>query len=142
MTIGILAQYLNSRNDVRDLINHLHKKCTVIIFLRIADTAIAKGLNENIEIRYFQQDKNKFRNYILDKIFKLFGKLPRSRNNYFITEKFKLQNSAYKGLHHVIEKLILAIAHITPKFISYQSYLSKLGQRIENKLKISIFFFA
>lgn len=126
MRIGVLAQYLHTRNDVTLFINHLSKYFNVTVFLRQSDQDAAGSFCSNVEVRCFSEKRIKYKKYIWDKLFKLFGKLPVSVNNYFITEEFKLANAGITGIHYIIEKLILSISGITPKFISYKYYLRRL----------------
>jgi len=132
--IGILAQYLGTRNDVRLLINGIAQKSAVTVYLKEADKISEKYLNSNITFQYFSNKSNKLKHYFVYTLYKLFGKIPRSRNNYFVTENFKIANSDFKGIHRFIERFILNSSKFTPKFISYDSFLTMLAPPKENSM--------
>jgi hypothetical protein len=126
MKIGVFAQYINTRKDLRDLILGLNKKMNIVLLLDERDKAMANLIGDSVEIRYFRTNKYKNRNYFFEKLFKLFGKLPKSKENYYITEKFKLHNAGLSGFFYFIEWSTLRMSKITLKFISYKKYLSSL----------------
>lgn len=126
MKIGVFAQYINTRNDIRDVISALNKKLDIVILLNEKDKHLAKLTDENVEVRFFNTRKYKYRNYFYERLFKLFGKLPKSKNNYYITENFKLSNSNLKGIFYFIEWSFLRLSKFTPKFISYKKLLALL----------------
>ena len=126
MKIGVFAQYINTRKDIRDLILGLNKKLTIVLLLDERDKALANLIGDGVEIRYFSTRKYKYRNYIFEKLYKLFGKIPKSKENYYITENFKLHNAGLSGIFYVIEWFTLRLSKITMKFISYKKYLSLL----------------
>lgn len=130
MKIGVFAQYINTRNDIRDLITEMNRKGDIILLLNERDKSLADLLGPEIEIRFFNTKKYKYRNYFFEKLFLLFGKLPVSKNNYYITENFKLYNAGLTGFFYYFERGLLSLSKITMKFINYKKYLSflKTGQ--------------
>lgn len=141
MKIGVFAQYINTRNDIRDLISALNKKLDIVLFLNEKDKHLAQLTDEDVEVRFFNTRKYKYRNYFYERLFKLFGKLPKSKNNYYITENFKLYNSNLRGFFYFIEWSFLRLSKFTPKFISYKRFLSLLKTDQGHLLKdIDIFF--
>lgn len=125
--IGVLAQYLNSRHDIREFINTLASQYQVVVFLRPNDKHMASLLSEKVETRTIQaQVKRSIWNNILIVCYRLFGVLPVSQHNYFITEFFKLNNASLSFWTKSRETLLLQTSRFTPKFISYDAYLRML----------------
>jgi uncharacterized protein YqgQ len=117
--IGIVAQYLSSRNDIREIIQELAKYHDITLFLRKADFHTAM---EGIEVREIVKTTS-FRNFILQRFFSLFGIIPKSRQNYYITEAFKLANTKTYWIFKAEKKLLLFLSRYLPKWISYDTYL-------------------
>ena len=133
--IGVLAQYLDSRHDIREYINALAKIHHVVVFLRPADARLASLLSDQIEIRTIQaQVKKSVWNNLLILLYKLFGILPVSEHNYFITEFFKLNHASLSKWNKWTATIILQASRFTPKFISYDGYLKALRYKKDTVL--------
>ncbi|MCH6257908.1 hypothetical protein MLD52_15220 [Puniceicoccaceae bacterium K14] len=87
MKLGLVIQYYDSRNDVRELVAQISKLHTCCIFASEQDCANVK---EPIEKRSFSGNHKSFKARLLRKIFHWFGTIPKSHNNFLITEMFKL----------------------------------------------------
>lgn len=121
--IGIVAQYLTSRNDIREVIERLARQNEVFLFLRKNDNNIFIPGATN---RVITDRRKTITNEILTRLFYLFGKLPRSRNNYYITESFKIANTRTSAIFKAEKKLLLFLSRFLPKIISYDRYLNWL----------------
>lgn len=134
MKIGILAQYLETRPDITELIQRLALTSEVVVF-RSGLEKTTLPLGDGIEIRTFQKKSN-----VLIKVwhilFKAFGRVPRSKHNYFITEDFKIQNSAYYGnnLKTWWNQFLLFLNYRLPGFVSYDTYISSIRESVEADL--------
>lgn len=139
--VGVLAQYLSSRNDIRSLVQSLNNQCEVYLYLKKADKTYSNFFNKSINIQLISNSGTRYWNYFLSVLYKLFGKIPKSKNNYYITEKFKITNSGFKKINYYFELLLLNLSKITPKFITYDKYLDLLtGKRNLIKSEIDVFF--
>jgi hypothetical protein len=69
-------------------------------------------------------------------LFKAFGKVPRSKHNYFITEDFKIQNSSYYGnnLKTWWNQFLLFLNYRLPGFVSYDRYVSAIRDSVQANL--------
>lgn len=133
--IGVLAQYLDSRHDIREFIKALTKDNEVVVFLRPNDGHLARLLSDKVEVRTIQaQVKKSVWNNLLILWYKLFGILPVSQHNYFITEFFKLNHARLSGWSRFKEAAFLHTSKFTPKFISYDGYLKSLRYKRDTKV--------
>lgn len=127
MKVGILAQYLDSRNDIRDLITNLSKKVGVVVFLLEKDIHLQKFL-PGIEMRIIKSAKPKnLRNIFLKYLFMCFGKIPKSRANYFFTEYTKIKHSHVSSRHKIEKKISLFLTKYFPSLITYDRYLKLIS---------------
>jgi hypothetical protein len=135
--IGVLAQYLDTRQDVRLFIKELAVNRKVCLYLKSSDLHCEKYFtnDKNIEVREIKNiiPKNYF-NHIWILLYQIFGRLPKSENNYYITENFKLNNSRISFFVKLKQKTILFFSKLVPKFISYDMYLSFLNYKEGTKL--------
>jgi len=130
MKIGILAQYLDTRNDVRAFVDTLSAKHAVVLFLNENDKNLHNLVNNNVELRIINSYKRKsIKNHLLIFLYQLFGRLPDSEENYFIVEKFKINNPNNSKLKIWFSLLILYFVKYTPKFISYDNYLNLIAYK-------------
>jgi len=135
MKLGILAQYLETRPDITELINRLATSFEVVVF-RGTQEKSSLVLDPRIEIRTFSKQSNTWIKgwHVL---FKAFGKVPRSKHNYFITEDFKIQNSSYFGSNVKTwwNQFLLFLNYRLPGFISYDRYISQVRGAIRAELE-------
>ena len=131
--IGILAQYISTRHDVRQIVVELNKMYDVCVFLKKEDLIYQKLFpNSAVEFREIKKEIQKdIKNKILDLSYFLFGKIPKSRGNYYITEHFKLYNLKFSAVNRFKSTLLLNLSKITPKWISYDKYLCLLKSKEE-----------
>ena len=119
MKIGVCVQHLAFRTDLQKLIDDLGKYHEICLFL---DDTEAETYQSPIEVRAVTV-KSETRWRLFRYLFLLFGKIPRSRNNYYITEAFKL--SYLRGRQYVLRRLLLTLKRVVPACLSYD-YFSKL----------------
>jgi hypothetical protein len=119
--LGIAVQHYDARNDIRDLISLLGEQCEIILF------AIHGALGRYIppqEVRYIKSS-HRHSLWFWQQLFRFFGALPRSAQNYFISEVFKLANvQGFARLHQLIA---LRCRMIGPRFFKVSQLLARLA---------------
>jgi hypothetical protein len=125
MKIGVLAHHLDTRKDLRDLLNLLSQDHDLVAYIRESDAPEIDKLLPAITVISIPVLKGKSRIFqlIWQYIYLLFGKLPASKNNYYLTERNKLLNSFYKKWSRAIQSSLLFLSRLTPKIASYDQYL-------------------
>ncbi len=121
--IGIVAQYLQSRNDIREVIARLGSAYEVFLYLRPADANVHIP---GVTVREITDRRRTVKNQLLARTFYLFGRLPRSRNNYYITESFKIENTKTRAVFKAEKRTLLQLSKVLPKWMSYDRYLDEL----------------
>lgn len=125
MKIGFVVHFFDFRNDVRKVVEQVSKQHQVILFARKEDVAnIQTHSTKNIEVRIVDEFLPTFRNIALQNLFRFFGKLPRSLQNYYLMEVFKI--SLNPPALQKKAKFLLDLAMKAPKTMSYDSYLNNL----------------
>ena len=122
-TIGILINHYDSRNDIRDLVAEIARSHRVVLLSK--GTTLAHALPFGVELRPLVSKKH-FSILLWTRIFRWFGKLPRSSENYYINELFKF--SRLSLFRQMIERAKLNLQMWTPRFISINNLLSALSQ--------------
>lgn len=128
MKIGVLAHYLDTRKDLLDLLNLLSQDHIVVAYVRKADIPKIAKLLPVISVIPFPEFRGLSRIYELlwQYTFLVFGILPASKYNYYLTERIKLLNSSYKKWSGFIQSSLLALSSVTPKIITYDQYLDSI----------------
>ena len=122
-TIGILINHYDARNDIRDLVAEISRSHRVVLLSR--EKTLAHPLPAGVELRPLVSahlSKRKF----WTKLFSWFGKLPRSQENYYINELFKL--GRLSPFRQMIGKLKLNLQMWMPKFITINQLLPIVSQ--------------
>ncbi|MCF0056745.1 hypothetical protein [Dyadobacter sp. CY356] len=133
MKIGVLAHHLDTRKDLRDLLDLLSQDHHLVAFIRESDASKIDKLLPSItviSIPVFTGISRIFQ-LIWQYTYLLFGKLPASKNNYYLTEHNKLLNSSYKKWSRMMQSFLLSLSKVTPKIIRYDQYLD-----LQSKFKI------
>lgn len=120
-TVGIIIQHYDARNDVRDLVGHLTNEARVILLgtrERLAEIGETPA-----EKRPFVR-RIDFKTALWMRLFLIFGKIPESRDNFFITELFKL--AGLSDFHRKVATLRLRLRMIAPRFIGYDTLLKQV----------------
>jgi hypothetical protein len=125
MKIGVLAQYLDTRNDIRDLLNLLSQENDIVLYVREFEVEKSGKLLTSATIvpipsftafaRFFQ--------LMWQYMYLLFGRIPVSSYNYYMTERIKILNSGNKKCLECVQLALLSLSKITPKIINYDQYL-------------------
>jgi hypothetical protein len=121
-TIGILINHYDARNDIRDLVAEISLSHRVVLLSR--EKTLAHPLPSGVELRPLisaHLNKRKF----WSKVFSWFGKLPRSKENYYINELFKL--GRLSPLRQTFGKLKLKLQMWMPRFMSINQLLPILA---------------
>jgi hypothetical protein len=134
MKIGFVVHFFDFRNDVRRVIGLVAQKHDVVLFVRQLDIAvITQHLPANVEVRIVQEENKTPRNRLATQSFRFFGKLPRSRQNFFLMEMFKIQGHSDAAVRTRAGRALRAVMQL-PKFIDYDTYLSWLTYRGETDI--------
>src|SRR6185312_7586117 len=123
MTIGFVVSFFDFRNDVRKVIEIISLDHKVVVFYKPADEEkVLSHKIDNVEYRPILDRNRNVSNRIKAQLFLYFKKLPKSRNNYFLMEMFKISNlnndkTIRKGM------FILKMQKVLPRSISYDQLL-------------------
>lgn len=85
-TVGVVLQYYDSRNDVRWLLQELERAANVVVFASAGEAARIEGKHN---VRTFQPAPRHYWSALWTRLFRWCGRIPRSRENYYITELTK-----------------------------------------------------
>jgi hypothetical protein len=132
MKIGIVAQYLDSRNDIRKVIELLAKENEVFLYVRKGAPNIPMP---GVTIREIHSKKSTFKNHLLLRLFILFGNIPRSTNNFYITEAFKIANTKTSAFFKFEKKSLLLLSKYLPNAFSYDQYLNALDYTSDTEVE-------
>ena len=121
-TIGILINHYNSRNDIRDLVAEISRTHRVVLLSK--DKFLAHPLPPGVELRPLVSQKH-LKLFFWSRFFRWFGKLPRSKENYYINEIFKL--SRLNRIRLFFEKSKLSLQMCMPRFFSINQLLPILS---------------
>lgn len=126
MKIGLVVHFFDFRNDVRQWIQALSALHEIVLFVRPQDAETIAGLApEGLEVRLIDEKKPGLWNRFWEFAFRFFGKLPESRQNYFLMESFRISiiNQAEKAARAT---RLLNISMSLPRILSYDFFISQL----------------
>jgi hypothetical protein len=121
-TIGILINHYDARNDIRDLVAEIARSHRVVLLSK--EKTLAHSLPAGVELRPLIS-KNPIKIFIWTRLFRWFGLLPRSKENYYINELFKF--GRLSPFRQITGKLKLNLQMWMPKFISINKLLPILS---------------
>ena len=123
-TLGILINHYDARNDIRDLVAELalHNR---IILLGPPGSVHTLHLIQGAEFRPCLQTKPLMR-WIVAHLYRHFGFLPKSRDNFYINELFKLER--FPPIRRLIARASLFVRMHAPFRISPETYLRALRE--------------
>jgi hypothetical protein len=121
MKLGIVIQHYDARNDVRELVELLARDHDVVLF---GAEEKLRDIKAPCETRAFQQRK-RLSDRIWLQLFNLFGELPASRNNFLITELFKL--AALPPFRRWIASTRLRLRMHLPSLMPFDFLLDRLA---------------
>ena len=122
-TIGILINHYDARNDIRDLVAEIARTHRVVLLSK--EKSLDHPLPVRVELRPLVSvclTKRKF----WTKLFTWFGKLPRSKENYYINELFKL--GRLSPTQQTFGKIKLNLQMWMPRFMSINKLLPIMSQ--------------
>jgi hypothetical protein len=121
-TIGILINHYDARNDIRDLVAEIARSHRVVLLSK--EKNLAHPLPAGVELRPLVSVHISRRKF-WTKLFTWFGKLPRSKENYYINELFKL--GRLSPFRQTIGKLKINLQMWMPRFMSINQLLPILA---------------
>jgi hypothetical protein len=126
MKIGFVVSFFDFRNDVRKVIEALLPANEVIVFYKPSDEKnILTHKITGVVYRPILERNGSLKNKIAEQLFLYFKKIPKSRNNYFLMELFKISNT--KSARAVRKgKFILKMQQLLPRLVSYDQLLKWL----------------
>lgn len=125
MKIGFVVHFFDFRNDVRKVIDIISQKYKVVLFVREQDVEQIKNyINKRIEVRIVDEYVPSRKNILLNNFFRFFGNLPKSVQNYYLMEVFKISLNPILVQKKAMFWLDLAMK--LPKKVSYDSLLNNL----------------
>jgi hypothetical protein len=119
--LGIVIQHYDARNDVRELVDLLATKHEVVLF---AEARKLRDVEARCEKRAFRQRMRLSDRFWLQ-LWNFFGTLPASRNNYLVTELFKL--APLPPLRRAIAAARLRLRLRLPSLMSFDFLLDRLA---------------
>lgn len=127
MKLGFIVNFFDFRVDVRYLITSLlERNHQVVIYYNYTEREkILQHPIEGVEYRLIQETQRTFRNRIWEYLFLFFKKIPKSRNNYFLMELFKITNSPLRK-RISISDAALWVQKLGINFIHYDTLLKNL----------------
>lgn len=135
-TYGIVVQHFDARNDIRDFIKYCSINRNIILYT----SNNSKLFNDNYNnIRQIKTQKSILL-YIFFQAIALFGKIPKSKNNFFITNLFKLSEVNKKNYY--INLLKLKIRMLCNGIIDQEKLLYKMAKYDKSNIDgIDMFLF-
>ncbi len=126
MKLGLVVHFFDFRNDVRQWILSLAKFYKVVLFVRPQDFETLKAMSPpDLEIRIVREKKHGFWNRIWEAAFRFFGKLPESRQNFYLMEQFKISVIHGEEKGKPVSRM-LDFAMALPRILSYDAFLSQI----------------
>jgi hypothetical protein len=125
MKIGTLAQYLDTRSDIRDLLDMLSHDHEVTFYAPASQAEKIRRLCPFLNVVPLAPITG-FANFfyvIWQYVYLLAGKIPASRYNYYMTEHIKSSSQHCSPTCKAIRSAVLFLSRITPKIMSYDQYL-------------------
>lgn len=126
MTLGFMLTFFDFRNDVRALIKCLCQNHEVVIFIKKEhEQLVSKYLIPGMSYRIIDEYIPSKSNIALTRFFLLFKKLPKSKNNYYLSETYKAEAlSDSKQQKKALS--IISIQQKLPHFYAYDTYLQSI----------------
>lgn len=119
-TLGVLINHYDARNDIRDLVEHMSREHKIILLGPAASISSSIKLPKGVEFRPIQS-RQSFYHWIIAQLYRHLGFIPKSRDNFYINEIFKLGKLSFA--RKTLAKISLAIRMYTPVRINPETYL-------------------
>ena len=135
MKLGLVVHFFDFRNDVRQWIDELVKFHEVVLFVRPQDQAsIEEMAPKGLEYRVIDEKKSNLWNRFWEFAFRFLGKLPESRQNYYLMEQFKFSITNNPALIRKASRL-LNFAMSLPKILGYDQFIGQLKYRSKTQIQ-------
>lgn len=134
MKLGLIVHFFDFRNDVRQWIQELQKDHELVLFVRPQDReTMGIMLDTSLEIRTIEEKKNNLWNRFWELAFRFLGRLPESRQNYYLMEAFRISiiNSAQKARLALMQ---LNFSMALPRILTYDFFIRQLSYRKETDI--------
>ena len=122
MKLGIVVQYFDFRNDVRQLIEKLSQDYEVILYAREEDL---QKIDVEYPVRVIRAYNRTPRNRFWNLLYALFGNLPASKTNYYRWKRRRLDTYT-RRLTKLREQALLLLSVRLPSLIDFDTYLKGL----------------
>lgn len=134
MKIGLAVGFFDFRNDVRALLDALLSQHEVVIFCQQRHAAtVARALPPSAQMRVIDERPSTLREAVVDKLFQLFHRLPASRQNHYLMERFKISATPGRAAR-AYARLLLAASALLPAFLRYDRYLDMVACTARTKI--------
>jgi hypothetical protein len=134
MTIGFVVHFFDFRNDVRRLILEIAKTHEVVLLVKSEHVeAVKKHPIERATIREINERIPSLKNKVLEQLFYFFRRLPKSRQNFYLMECFKIANIKNQATRSKASARLEWVMKL-PKVLNYDTYLNKLSYSSETIL--------
>jgi hypothetical protein len=121
LKVGIVIQHYDARNDVRELVDLLAREHEVVLF---GEAQKLRDVRAPCEKRPFVQ-RVRPEGRVWLQLFNFFGALPESRNNFLITELFKL--ASVPPARRALAAARLRLRMRLPSLVSFDALLDRLA---------------
>lgn len=136
--LGIIIQYYDFRNDMRELISLLAKEYELTLFVTKNDDIKGK-LPQNCQKVYIKSYKSNVRNKIWNTLYRFFCNRPKSRKNNLNWVKRRFGSST-KKIGNYVELISAYLAYYFPDWIDFDTYLKYLDYERTDIEGIDTFF--
>ena len=135
MKLGLVVHFFDFRNDVRQWIEELSKHHQLVLFVRPQDRANMEEMTPaGTEFRVIDEKRASLWNRFWEFAFRFFGKLPESRQNYYLMEQFKFSITNNPKMIRKASQL-LDFAMSLPKILSYDQFIDQLGYKSKTQIQ-------
>lgn len=134
MKVGFVVHFFDFRNDVRKVIELVSQQHEVVLLVRRADVEIIrKHVGGSVEIRVVDEEKKTLRNRAAMQMMRFFGVLPKSTQNYYLMEMFKIYGNPNPAVRPAAVRALEVAMHL-PKFVAYDTFLAWLDYKAATRI--------
>ncbi len=132
LAIGIVLEHFDLRSDIREIISQLSSIYKVVVFGKSADSEkFNRHIRDGVEFREIRENLPSQGNFI-KRLYTIFKKIPKSRQNYFLMQEFKLQSLPKQVKRKA--RLQIELQKVMPKVMDYDYYLERLPYSGKTKI--------
>ena len=134
MKIGLTVSFFDFRNDVRQVVKALLDSHEVVIFYRQGQRkAVLANKIDGAEYREIKENVSGQNNRLARLRYRLLRSIPRSENNFYLMEQFKLQSSG-KASVLSLDNLVVQLHALFGGRMAYDDLLQGLTYRGETEI--------